>query len=256
MNKYVISDTGVKVYIDYKDNIIIDKDSKVLETKADKKREEYSRGRVKGLKRFGSENSEDAKTWNLFRTLELKNRINEYYEKLGIKDKTQKVLFWGMDSNTAVFDKELKSVLDEIEPPNLWVQQTEPDVIIIGGETVIFNESKIGAEGNTIDAWNRKNTFEDKHELYKGNAKRYFIDSFIDQFQVEGRRYYQLLRNHIIGKRFADRLGKDFYLVALVSDKNKAKSGLSHKEELDKFISFLKDPTHCHLLTWSQFAKY
>jgi hypothetical protein len=132
MEKHKISYTGVKVFTDYRDNIIIDKDSKVLSNKAVLPREKYQRGNVKGLVRLGSENSEDAKTWNLFRSLELNKQFDLYYRIIGVRDKATSLLFWGMDSDTGEFDLLLKEVLDEIEPPNLWrIQQTEPDVIIL-----------------------------------------------------------------------------------------------------------------------------
>lgn len=253
MGKYRVSDTGVKVFIDYRDNIRIDKDSKVLANKASLPRERYLKGKVKGLVRFGSENSEDAKTWNLFRSLELNKRFDLYYNLLDIKDKATNLLFWGMDSNTGEFDVILKAVLDEIEPPNLWrIQQTEPDVIITGQNTVIFNESKLGKDGAQIDAWNRKDPFENKHEYYKSNAEPYFKSEFIDNFAEEGRRYYQLLRNLIIGQAFAKRLGKQFHLVVLVNSKNRAKSGLTHREEFNNFILLLNDTSYCHLITWDQ----
>lgn len=253
MDSYIISKTGVKVFKDYQDQVTVDKDSLLLKTKANLPRETYSRGNVKGLSRFGSENSEDIKTWNIFRSLQLNKNMGKYYESIGLQDDCERVLFWGMDADTGKFDTNLKSVLDEIEPPALWtVQQTEPDVVIIGKNTVVFNESKLGKAGTNIDAWNRKKEFSDKHELYKKNAEKYFKKSFIENFNVQGRRFYQLVRNYIIGSGLVAKSKKRFYLTALVSQDNKAISGLSHKEEFDMFCSTLRDSSTCHLLTWSQ----
>jgi len=253
MEKYIISDTGVKVFKDYRDNIIIDKDNPTLRNKAKLPKETYNRGKVKGLSRLGSENSEDAKTWNIFRALQLNNNIKKYYGLVDINDDCERILFWGLDSETGKFDRNLKSVLDKIEPPALWnIQQTEPDVIIIGKNTVVFNESKLGKHGASIDAWNRKDEFSDKHELYKKRAEEYFYKEFIENFQMEGRRFYQLMRNYIVGTNFAAILNKKFYLVAIVSKENKAISGLSHQEEFELFCSKLKNSSRCHLLTWDK----
>jgi len=231
MGEYIISDSGVKVFKDYRDNIIIDKDNPVLRNKAKLPREVYDRGKVNGFSRLGSENSEDAKTWNIFRALQLDNNIKEYYKLIGIDDKCERILFWGLDSETGEFDKNLKSVLDNVESPVLWsMQQTEPDVIIIGRSTVVFNESKLGKEG-AIDAWNRKKEFSDKHELYKKRAEEYFKKEFIENFNVEGRRYYQLMRNYIIGVNFAAILNKRFYLGAIVDSLIFPRNS-GHKEEL------------------------
>jgi len=255
MQNFKISKSGVKVFVDYRDNVTIDKDNPVLKKKAGYPREIYTKGNVKGLSRFGSENSEDIKSWNLFRSLQFKNEINKYYEAIEIKDNLNDILFWGLNVDNGVFDKVLKDVLDEIEPPNLWtIQQTEPDVIILGEQTVIFNESKLGRSGGPIDAWNRKDPFSKKHELYKRNALPYFKKGFIDNFETQARRYYQLMRNYIVGSCYAKRIGKEFHLTVLVSSKNIARSGLTHKEEFATFCSFLLDSSNCHFLTWDQFG--
>ena len=254
MENFVLSKTGVKVFKDYRDNITIDKDTPALRKKALYFKEKYPKGNVKGLSRLGSKNSEDAKSWNLFRSLQLESRMHSYYSSIGIKDELENVLFWGLHCNTAEFDKTLKSTLDIIEPPNLWhIQQTEPDVIIMGKKIVIFNESKLGRANANIDAWNRKAPFSKKHDLYRKNARPYFKKCFIDDFSVEGRRYYQLMRNYIVGTHFAERVKKEFHLVALVSADNKAKNNLSHEQEFKNFCGSLKDGKNCHLLVWNQF---
>ncbi|MDD5546406.1 MAG: hypothetical protein PHO67_04515 [Candidatus Omnitrophica bacterium] len=253
MDKYVTSKTGVKVYRDYRDQVTIDKDNPLLKTKASLPRETYNRGIIKGLSRFGSENSEDIKTWNVFRSLQLNKNMKKYYGLIGLQDDCERMLFWGMDADTCKFDKDLKSVLDKIEPPTLWtVQQTEPDVVIIGKNSVVFNESKLGKPEANIDAWNRKDEFSDKHKLYRKNAEKYFKKSFINDFDLQGRRFYQLVRNYIIGSSFAEKLNKKFYLTTLVSKDNKAISGLSHKAEFDLFCSNLQGSSTCYLLTWDQ----
>ncbi len=264
MERCIISKSGVRVYRDYRDNIIIDRDSKVLAKKAS--REQY---RVRGVKlsRLGSENSEDAETWNLFRGMELRNQLAEYYRAIGVTDKPSKVLFWGMDSNTAECDETLRLVLHKVER---WRgKRTEPDVVILGENTVVFNESKLGSAGTFVNAWGSKKRFTKSHGIYRTkshgiyreNAKPYFSNSFIDCFDVEGRRYYQLMRNLIIGQTYAKHIGKEFHLVALVSSKNESSNKdrfgnrLSHQEEFDRFLSYLIESSCCHLLTWEQFEK-
>jgi hypothetical protein len=247
------SKSGVKVFLKYQDNISIDKDNPVLKKKAQYPREKYAKGKVKCLSRLGSENSEDARSWNLFRTLQLESEMQKYYGLIGVQDNLQNLLFWGLDPQTAEFDGVLKSILDEIEPPLLWrVQQTEPDVIVIGQKTVVFNECKLGKPGANIDAWNRKGLFTGKHELYKRGALSFFRQPFIDNFEAEARRFYQLMRNYIIGEHFANRLGKAFHLVAIASAQNKARSGLPHEEEFNRFRSYLFDSSRCHFLMWEQ----
>ncbi len=66
--KFIYSDTGVKVFVDFKDNLIVDPTDPIITGQARTRR--YNRGMVKGLSCLGSENSEDAMTWNVFKTLE------------------------------------------------------------------------------------------------------------------------------------------------------------------------------------------
>jgi hypothetical protein len=250
---YIVSESGVKVFSKYQDNITIDKENPILKKKAEYPRERYTRGKVKGLSRLGSENSEDARSWNLFRTLQLQGDMQKYYGLIRVQDNLQNLLFWGLHPQTGEFDGVLKSILDEIEPPHLWkVQQTEPDVIIIGQKTIVFNECKLGKPGTNIDAWNRKGPFTGKHKLYKRRALSFFRQPFIENFEAEARRFYQLMRNYIIGEHFAQRLDKVFHLTALVSEKNKAHCGLTHEEEFNRFRSYLFDSSRCHFLTWKQ----
>lgn len=67
MPNYVVSKSGVKVYKKWQDNIIIDADNPTIISQSAKS---YYRGLANGLSRLGSENSEDALTWNIFRTLD------------------------------------------------------------------------------------------------------------------------------------------------------------------------------------------
>ncbi len=67
MSKYVTTKSGVKVYEQWQDNIVIDADNPAIVSQSAKG---YYRGLAKGLSRLGSENSEDALTWNIFRTLQ------------------------------------------------------------------------------------------------------------------------------------------------------------------------------------------
>ena len=63
--EYIYSDTGVKVFVYFKDNLIVDPDDLVIASQARSWR--YDSGVVKGLSYLGSENSEDAMMWNVSR---------------------------------------------------------------------------------------------------------------------------------------------------------------------------------------------
>jgi len=92
---YVISETGVKVFKDFRDNLITDRDEEEVIKQGNSWL--YSRGNVKGLSYLGSENSEDALTWNVFRTL-MKEPLEKWFSELFLvridKDETVRFYFW------------------------------------------------------------------------------------------------------------------------------------------------------------------
>ena len=94
-NNYVISDTGVKVFKDFRDNLITDRDEKEVIKQG--KSWLYTRGNVKGLSCLGSENSEDALTWNVFRSF-MKEPSEKWFSELFPvkidKDEYTKFYFW------------------------------------------------------------------------------------------------------------------------------------------------------------------
>lgn len=120
----IITTSGKGVCKHYRDNICCDdKDNKALTAKAESKREQNSKGKAKGLSRFGNESSEDALSWSVFRTLEIKNKIQIFYNLLGINDTLQKTIFWTRstaNSGDSHAEPQLQEVLDKIEPKELW----------------------------------------------------------------------------------------------------------------------------------------
>jgi len=77
--EYIYSDTGVKVFVHFKDNLIVAPDDPVIAGRARIWR--YDNGIVKGLSVLGSENSEDAMIWNVFKTLE-KSNPGKWFSKI------------------------------------------------------------------------------------------------------------------------------------------------------------------------------
>ena len=76
-----------KVNIDYRDNIMVDKNNPVLAFKANRDRF-FKNGRqdiYAGLPHLGSINSEDAITWNLLRNLSLTNDFSPLENLIGFK---------------------------------------------------------------------------------------------------------------------------------------------------------------------------
>jgi hypothetical protein len=255
MNEFIRTPSCIKVYTNYKDNICCkDKCNKALTDKASMGREKFKKGEAKGLSRFGSESSEDALTWSVFRTLENENRMNIFYHLLGIDDTLERTIFWTRDTKTEKIDPVLQCVLNEIEPRNLWIQQTEPDVILINKKTVVFNESKLGyGRPNTkVLDWARSRKFGERHARYKNYLGGIFTDCFKKKFDDLGVKYYQLMRNMIIGKSYAEKLKKEFHLSVVVNELNKPYQYSSHKDKFYEFSMLLLDKDKTHFTTWQE----
>jgi hypothetical protein len=77
--KFITSDTGAKVFVDYKDNLIVDPDDPIIAGQARNWR--YNKGIVQGLSYLGNEDSEDAMTWNVFKALE-KSSPDGWFSKI------------------------------------------------------------------------------------------------------------------------------------------------------------------------------
>ena len=69
MNNYVVSDSGVKVWKSPDVHPLLQQTDTMHPSFLDKLAETYSRGKVRGLPRILSENSEDARTWHYFSPL-------------------------------------------------------------------------------------------------------------------------------------------------------------------------------------------
>lgn len=254
--EYITTKSGIIVYKDYKDNMCCeDKNNKALTVKAEMSREKYNKGKAEGLSRFGSVSSEDALTWSVFRTLEIENRMGIFYRLPGIEDTLERTIFWTRDTKTEKVDPLLQDVLDQIEPKNLWIQQTEPDVILIGEKIVVFNESKLGYANTKVLGWSRSSKFENKHERYKNYLDGIFTDYFKEKFDSLGVQFYQLMRNTIVGKLYAEKLRKEFHLSVVVNELNTTPQYSSHKDKFNEFSTCLLDKNKVHFTTWQEISK-
>ncbi|NMB98949.1 MAG: hypothetical protein GYA35_01580 [Thermoanaerobaculaceae bacterium] len=187
---YKITKTGVKVFDNYKDNILIDKDNIIFNKLSSDK-----------LNKICSENSEDAITWNIFKTLQnindfnwlklFANKINcEFtsYENINIK-------LW-----------------EKISPPQKYLKHkegnSEIDLIIETNKDVIFCEAK----------YNSPISLNTKH-----NASR-----------------DQIIRNIEVGSFYSYNVNKYFYFILLLYKSSKNNDAIamlnnyknSYKEKL------------------------
>jgi len=109
---HTITRSGVKVYHDWRDNIVVDADAPPVVWKA-------GRGTfgantdVPDQPYLASENSEDALSWNLFRTLEKAKRLDVVTRILGLEDDFQ-VLYWYRPWDAAAPLPEIREALNRV----------------------------------------------------------------------------------------------------------------------------------------------
>ena len=177
--KILYSDTGVKVFVDFKDNLIVDPDDPVIASQARNWR--YSRGIVKGLSYLGSENSEDAMTWNVFKTLEKLNPekwFSEIFPYITLEEDEQ-----FLDPMLRFWDKYFPPMLRPLPEG-----ETHVDLTIETSKKLIFIEAKYKADIS-------KNT---KHDSNRD----------------------QIIRNIDVGSWAAKKRAKEFYFVLLTLQSN------------------------------------
>jgi len=143
-------DWSDKVVADFRSRIIVEPDSPILAFKAT--RDRYTQGiqpSYAGLPHLGSQTSEDALTWNVFRSLQKAGRLDIVCNELDIGS-PRGMLLWGLAPETDDVNAELQYQVgtlvrrfDGILPG----QVTEPDVIIWGSSGVAVIECKLSERG-------------------------------------------------------------------------------------------------------------
>ena len=264
----VCSRGGVDVYTDYRENIIVDADHPILEWKANKKNERlrpswfpvWVRSKFpEGFPYIASEQSEDVLSWNLFRSSQSAGKLRFVTDRLGIHADIEKVYFWQHDTDqmSEEVDAEIQSILNEMEP---WGrdgrrQQTETDIILRGRHHIVMVESKLGKPKKVVKAWGRGGSpnrpmRSDYPKFMNKLGPKLFRGSF--NFEQDGRRFYQLFRNYLLGAALSQKWGTRFYLLAIVNSVNRSLEGRSHEEEFQSFQCFLEEPGNTFLTTWQK----
>ena len=259
----VCSRGGVPVYTDYRENIIVDSSHPILAWKANKDRlrpswfpRDVQKDFPGGLPKLGSMHSEDALTWNIFRTLQLKNKIQCLTEIFNPGLDIYRVWFWGHDADqeSPEIDAEIQDVLNQMEPwgENGAKQQTEPDVILCGKRHVVMVECKLGKPDKKVKAWQRssRGMRREYADFIEGRRFKLFADSF--DYERDGNRFYQLFRNYLLGAAIALRWNTEFSLLVIVNALNSNHEGRSHQDEFNSFRSVLAKPSNTFIITWQQ----
>ena len=241
-------DWSDKVADDFRTRIILDADNPILAFKANRDRYTPSSQRsYSGLPHLGSRASEDALTWNVFRSLQKAKKLDIITEHLAI-GRPRGMLLWTLapepDETGARIQYMVGSVIrkhDGVVPG----QVTEPDVIILGTEGIAVIECKLGEpskapshlwEGSTGSVGKRLPT-------YMRVEPRLLRQGLWDN---EVANVYQLVRMAFYALQFSEGVSVPPVVVSLVNDRNWnlqiRKLGRSAAELWDFFTHTLATP--------------
>ena len=226
--EFIYSDTKVKVFVNFKDNLIVDPNDPKITRQARNWR--YNRGIVKGLSYLGSEDSEDAMTWNVFKTLEKSNPekwFSEIFPQI-ILDKDEQFI----DPMPRFWDKYFPPFLRSFPEG-----ETHVDLTIETSNKLIFIEAIYKADIS-------KNTAHDPNRD-------------------------QIIRNIDVGSWAAKKWEKEFYFVLLTLKTNTYSIDKLHYyksnpsniiEEIGSYRRDIKDYValceNIHVIYWHQILTF
>jgi hypothetical protein len=245
---HTITRSGVKVYDDWRDNIVVDPEAPPLVWKAERDLFGGHTG-VPGRPYLASENSEDALSWNLFRSLEKAGRLDVAARALGLEDDFQ-VLYWYRPWDAADSLPEISEALNRVETGR--GQQTETDIILKGQRYLVMVESKLGKPGARIRPWERGRR-SPVPASYEAPLRDLLKD--MHDWQETMRRFYQLLRHLVLANELCRPGVWDLepHVLAIVNELNRNASLRPHAEEFENFRKRLRLPAErTHLLTWQE----
>jgi len=197
--------------------------------------EAMRRSNTKFEQRWAHENSEDALTWNVFRTFEKVRKLSPLVAVL-TGGRVQmagpiELIPWGYH-NGGPWDP-LKKARAYFEPRK--GVPTEPDVVLLGGSGVVFVEAKFGSPNK------RKEPDISRYQVGEFYKRCFTAD-------LASVPYHQLVRHFLFAAHVAEQLGiRQFMLVNLVRRSSQQELGNTSRNFGQ---DFLKEPNQFRQATW------
>lgn len=215
---------------DYRENLIVDKDNPILIQKAWRDRfsdKSHWIAGYGGQAYLSKPNSEDALTWNVFRSLQVAREdglrvISNIFET----SKVERILFWGCDVEHHGDEQQLLNILIRTIDGKLRGTMTEPDLVLITEEEVVFIECKLNQDGRS-SPWRAQGEGAKKRmKTYRGEFLE--LDDITDWEDV-----YQLIRQYVYAKSLSKILKKKPVIIPLINE--------NHKEILLQYYLKIKE---------------
>ncbi len=212
--------------LDFRDNLIVDRDNPMLILKAWR---DY--GRYSGRAHLGASHGEDALSWNVFRTLQAKYESLEIArELLKLQDTVDEVLFWGCDPDGKSETQQILSCLIRDLDGQAGGTMTEPDLVFVTHSEVCIVECKGRVEVRR-DPWGaqaskgKRAGWTKRWKVYSDRIYWNFEPLPQKSGEVETiRSFYQLVRMAVYSRLLARALGRSDYSVASLVDRSTYKS--------------------------------
>lgn len=237
--------------LDYRRNIIVDMNNPILVQKAWRDRfssESHWQHGYGGEAYLSKINSEDALTWNVFRSLQLSDNkhINSISLELFNIHPIETILFWGCNPQEQLDDSQIKlNSLIRLVDGRFQGTMTEPDLVFITKHEVVFIECKLNYNGNQSPWRAQSDGSKKRFEHYKS-------EYFPDLYKIKDwENVYQLIRNYIYSKLLAELLNKTPLIIPLINKK--------HDSILTKYYQSMIDfdqNTCKNIIYWQDIDEY
>ena len=248
---------------DYRKRIIVDPNNPILAFKANRDRYTKSGNQsvYAGLPYLGSRNSEDALTWNVFRSLQMAGKLNIVSDRFKI-GQPRGILLWTLAPDIAGDNAELQYVTGSLirEYDGIFKGQTsEPDVIILGTTGIAVIECKLSEPDiRPPHLWEGEvDSVEKRLPIYKKkNPNLLKLDTSDEKVAP----VYQLMRMAF----FAGELGSQYKLeplvISLANNRNwSIKTSKQQNSATDLWDMFLQvlggKPPRCECTFWQDIHK-
>ena len=228
---------------DYRTNLIVDRNNPILIQKAIRDRFSGRRNWEAGYggeAYLGRKNSEDALTWNVFRSLQCNNRL-DIVSKIFKIGEVRTILFWGVDPEYQGEEQQLTNIMIRTIDGKLRGTLTDPDLVVFTEKEVCFIECKLNQKGKSSPWKTRSHGSEQRMKIY--------VDKYPELETItEWRSVYHMIRQYVYAKALAEILDKTPRVFPLVNEK--------HMEIISNHYKTLQESsiqdTFGEIMTWQQ----
>jgi len=234
---------------DYRKNIIVDEDNSILIWKAWRDHfsaESHWKARYGGQAYLSRPNSEDALTWNVFRSLQKLGDVGlDVISGIFNISQVENILFWGCDVENHGEEQQLLNILIRITDGKFGGTMTEPDVVIIAEKEAVFVECKLNQNGKDSPWKAQGEGWIKRFEIYLNEFSE--LENISDPNRKD---MYQLIRQYVYAKLLGNHLNKTPLVIPIINEK--------HQDILSQYYSKMENfypVVFQKLITWQQIGK-